>query len=164
MTHPHLSIIVAVDREGGIGRAGDLLYHISADLRRFKQLTMGHPVIMGRRTFESLPKGALPGRRNIVISRNAAYTAPGIEVAGSLGEALAMTAGAGEAFVIGGASIYAEAMPVAARIYLTEVDAAAEADTYFPPIGNEWHRTDESATETDPRSGISYRFVTLSRE
>ncbi|MBO5267808.1 MAG: dihydrofolate reductase [Muribaculaceae bacterium] len=164
MTHPDLSIIVAVDRDGGIGRAGDLLYHISADLRRFKQLTMGHPVIMGRRTFESLPKGALPGRRNIVISRNAAYTAPGIEVAGSLDEALAMTAGTGEAFVIGGASIYAESMSVAARIYLTEVDAAAEADTYFPPIGPEWHHTDESATETDPRSGISYRFVTLSRE
>ena len=81
MTHPNLSIIVAVDRQGGIGRDGDLLYHISADLRRFRQLTTGHSIIMGRRTFESLPKGALPDRRNIVISRNPAYSASGIETA-----------------------------------------------------------------------------------
>lgn len=163
MTHPNLSIIVAVDRQGGIGRDGDLLYHISADLRRFKQLTTGHPVIMGRRTFESLPNGALPGRRNIVISRNPEYTAPGIEVAGSLYEATEMISTADEAFIIGGASIYAEALPLAARIYLTEVDADTPADTYFPRLGPEWHPVEESQTDIDPRSGISYRFVTLVR-
>ncbi|MDE6333137.1 MAG: dihydrofolate reductase [Muribaculaceae bacterium] len=163
MTHPNLSIIVAVDRQGGIGRDGDLLYHISADLRRFRQLTTGHSIIMGRRTFESLPKGALPDRRNIVISRNPAYSASGIETATSLDEAIAMAGDRGEAFIIGGASIYAEALPLAARIYLTEVDADSPADTYFPPLGPEWRRTEELPYETDPRSGISYRFVTLAR-
>ncbi len=163
MIHDNLSIIVAVDRGGGIGRDGDLLYHISADLRRFKQLTMGHPIIMGRRTFESLPKGALPGRRNIVITRNPVYAAPDIEVAASLDEAMALVAGADEAFIIGGASIYAEALPAASRIYLTEVDAETEADTHFPAIGPEWRRTDESPAETDPRTGIAYRFLTLTR-
>lgn len=163
MTHPNLSIIVAVDRQGGIGRDGDLLYHISADLRRFRQLTTGHSIIMGRRTFESLPKGALPDRRNIVISRNPAYSASGIETATSLDEAIAMAGDRDEAFIIGGASIYAEALPLAARIYLTEVDADSPADTYFPPLGPEWRRTEEPPFETDPRSGISYRFVTLAR-
>lgn len=160
----NLSIIVAVDRNGGIGRGGDLLYHISADLRRFKDLTMGHPIIMGRRTFESLPKGALPGRRNIVVTSNSAYTAPGIETAGSVDEALSLVADAREAFVIGGASVYAEAMAHASRIYLTEIDASAEdADTFFPAIGPEWRRMEESAVETDARSGAGYRFVTLVR-
>jgi len=163
MTTSNISIIVAVDRNGGIGRDGDMLYHIQADLRRFKELTMGHPVIMGRRTFESLPKGALPGRRNIVITSNRSYTAPDIETAASLDEALRLVSDADEAFIIGGAGVYAEAMPHASRIYLTEIDATKDADTYFPTTGPEWRRTDESPAATDPRSGVSYRFVTLTR-
>ena len=112
-----LSVIVAVAHRNAIGRRGDLAFHISADLRRFKSLTMGKPVIMGRKTFESLPKGALPGRLNIVISRNADAVFPGAEKASSLAEAIevARQSAAQEAFIIGGGQIYAEALPLADR-------------------------------------------------
>ncbi len=100
-----ISIIVAMTPSGAIGRKGDLLYHISADLKRFKALTMGKPIIMGRKTFESLPSGPLPGRRNIVVTRRNDYPAEGIEVAGSLDEAVALAADAEEAMIIGGAEI-----------------------------------------------------------
>ncbi|WP_303037705.1 dihydrofolate reductase, partial [uncultured Duncaniella sp.] len=97
-----ITIIVAATRDMAIGNRGDLLYHISDDLKRFKSLTMGHPIIMGRKTFESFPKGALPGRRNIVVTRNISYTAPGIETASSVDDAVKMCEGAERAFIIGG--------------------------------------------------------------
>ncbi|MDE6276878.1 MAG: dihydrofolate reductase, partial [Muribaculaceae bacterium] len=107
-----ISIIVAIDRGGAIGRSGDLLYHIREDLRHFKALTVGNTVVMGRKTFESLPKGALPDRRNIVVTRNAQFSAPDIETAPSLEKALEMAAdGPGETFIIGGGKIYARALP-----------------------------------------------------
>lgn len=102
MDMPVISMIAIVARDGAIGRGGDQPFHISADFKRFKQLTLGHPVIMGRRTFEALPGGALPGRRNIVISRNPDYRAEGAETAPSIGDAIAMCDGAGEVFIIGG--------------------------------------------------------------
>ena len=162
---PHVSIIVAVDRNYAIGRGGDMLFYVGDDLRRFKALTMGHPIVMGRRTFESLPKGALPGRRNIVITRNESYTAPGAETAASLDEALRMAAaGTDEIFVIGGGSIYEAAMPMADTLYLTHIEAAADdADTYFPRPGAEWTVAEESPLATDARTGLPYRFVTLKR-
>ena len=104
-----ITIIVAATRDMAIGRGGDLLYHISDDLKRFKSLTMGWPIIMGRKTFESFPKGALPGRRNIVVTRNAGYTAPGVETASSLDEALAMCKGSENVFITGGGEIYRQA-------------------------------------------------------
>lgn len=152
-----LHIIVAIDRRGAIGRGGDLLFYIKDDLRRFKALTMGNTLVMGRRTFESLPKGALPGRRNIVVSRNAAYTAPGIEVAPSLEAALALAAdGPGDTFVIGGGQIYAQALAKADVLELTVVDAEAEApDTYFPAIPLDDYRVEKI------ERGEGYSFVTL---
>ena len=164
-----ISIIVAVTGpERAIGRRGDMIYHLRDDLRRFRLLTTGHAVIMGRKTFESLPGGALPDRRNIVISGNAAYSAPGAETAKSLDEALQMCRqqDAPEVFVIGGARVYAEAMTVADCIYLTEIMAPvpADADTFFPEIPSEtWTATQTSDVQADSRTGISHRFLMLER-
>ena len=130
-----VSIIVAVDRAGAIGNRGDQLYYIREDLRHFKELTMGHPIIMGRKTFEALPRGPLPGRRNIVVTRQADFAALGAECASSLEAALELCAGQEEVFIIGGAQVYAQALPLASDLYVTEIDATApEADTFFPPF------------------------------
>lgn len=155
-----IHIIVAIDRLGAIGSRGDMLFHLRADLRRFKALTLGHPVIMGRKTFESLPGGALPGRRNIVVSRNAAFEAPGVERASSLTQALEM-AGEGDIYIIGGAQIYAEAMPLADVLDLTVINAEGEApDTFFPTIPLDSFRV---AAIEDAGTEPSARFVTLVR-
>lgn len=158
-----VTIIAAVTRDFALGDSGELLYHISDDLRRFKELTMGHPIIMGRRTFESFPKGALPGRRNIVVTRNAGYEAPGIETAPSLEAAVAMAAGedAGkEAFVIGGGEIYRQALPMADRLELTVIDAERpEADTRFPAVDLDMDGI--TFDRVDPRTGVRYAFVTI---
>ncbi|MDE7110629.1 MAG: dihydrofolate reductase [Muribaculaceae bacterium] len=127
-----VSIIVAVDRNHAIGRAGDQLFYIKEDLRHFKELTIGHPIIMGRKTFEALPRGPLPGRRNIVVSRNTDFRADGVETAPSLEAAIAMCDGSDEVFIIGGAQIYGLALPLATDLYVTEIDAEAPADTFFP--------------------------------
>lgn len=160
-----VTIIAAVARGGAIGRKGDLLYHISADLKRFKAVTMGKPVIMGRKTFESFPNGALPGRRNIVITRRKDYTAPGIETAGSLDEALRLVDGVEEAMIIGGGEIYRQAFPLASALRLTMIDAdVADADTFMPDIDKDaWTVKEESSPCIDPRSGVTYRFVDLER-
>ena len=164
--HSTISLIAAVGRRGEIGCRGDHAFHIRADLRRFKQLTLGKPVIMGRRTFESLPKGALPERRNIVITSNVNYSAPGIETADSLEKALAMTAEAPEIMIIGGGQVYAAALPLATRIYLTEVDASLdEADTFFPGIDrSRWSVAIQSDRFTDEATGLPYRFTDLVRQ
>ena len=149
-----LHLIVAIDRDGAIGRKGDLLYHISADLKQFKARTMGNTIIMGRRTFESLPKGALPGRRNIVVTRNKAYSAPGAEVAHSLPEALALAATnpMGEPYIIGGAEIYRQALPLADVLHLTLIDASTpDADTFFPDFDPDFYElTDEQFISREP--------------
>ncbi len=161
---PLISIIVATARGGAIGRRGDLLFHISDDLRRFKAITMGHPIIMGRKTFESFPKGALPGRRNIVITRQSDYSAPGIETASSLDDAIAMVGDVDELFIIGGGEIYRQAIDRTHRIYLTEIDAeVADADTFFPEISDDFTAIDSGEWTTDPRSCVSYRFTTIER-
>lgn len=160
-----LSIIVAIDRLGAIGRKGQLLFHISDDLRRFKAITMGHPIIMGRKTFESFPKGALPGRRNIVVTRSAEYSASGIETASSVEAAIDMVEDVDEAFVIGGGEIYRQTIARADRLYLTIVETeTTDADTFFPNFSpNDWEITEASQPATDPKSGLTYRFVTLQR-
>ena len=127
-----INIIAAVARNRAIGYNGDMVYFIKEDLRRFRQLTTGHTVIMGRRTFHSLPKGALPNRRNIVLSRTETNF-PGCNVYTSLSEALKHIADYEEAFIIGGASLYKEGLAVANRLYLTEIDAVPpHADVFFP--------------------------------
>lgn len=157
---------MAVARDGAIGRGGDMPFHISADLRRFKALTMGHPLVMGRKTFESLPGGALPERRNIVITRNAAWTAPGAERAASLDEALALCGADDDVMIIGGGEIYRQAMPLCDRLLLTEIDAEVpDADTYFPDVdASEWTQTGAGEPAVDPRSGATYRFRDLERK
>lgn len=153
-----VSIIVAATENDAIGRGGAMLYHLPGDLRRFKRLTMGHPIIMGRRTFESLPKGALPGRRNIVVTSSADFNAPGTEVARSLVEAVEMASDADVAYIIGGGQVYREAFAFADEIELTRIHAtAADADTFIPAIDpavwREAELTDEpeaQAPDTEP--------------
>lgn len=158
---PTVSMIAAVCTNGAIGRNGQLLFHISEDLRRFKQLTMGHPIIMGRKTFESFPKGPLPGRRNIVISRQADYAPAGAEVYPSPEAALAACADAPEVFIIGGEQIYRAFLPLADTLILTEIDAApSDADAYFPTLPAYFTLT--SSVPGQP-STPSYRFLTYTR-
>lgn len=160
------TIIAAVASDRGIGRDGGLAYHISADLKRFKALTTGHTVIMGSKTFGSLPKGALPNRRNIVVTRSGAVF-PGADTAGSVEEAIrmAMTAGETDAFIIGGAQIYIQSLPLADRLELTMIDAPAPgADVFFPEIDpGQWIITGESEGMYDGKSQVPYRFLSLER-
>lgn len=160
-----LSIICALDERRAIGNKGGLLYRLSADLRRFKRLTTGHTVLMGRKTFESLPKGALPDRRNVVISRRAGYTAPGIEVFSSFEDALASCAADEEVIVIGGESVYAAALPLASRLFLTHVHAsAAEADAFFPPFdAAHWRLAAEERHEADEKNVAPFTFADYER-
>ncbi len=135
MTPPRVALIAAVGANGVLGRDNALIWRLRGDLAHFKRTTLGHPVLMGRKTWESLGR-ALPGRRNLVISRDPGYAAPGAEVCASLAEALLRCAGAAEVFVIGGAQLYRAALPLAQRLWLTEVHASADGDAYFP----QWER------------------------
>lgn len=159
-----VNMIVAAGRDGAIGRGGDLIWHIREDLRRFKSLTMGHPVIMGRKTWESLPKRPLPGRRNIVVSRNVEFAAEGAEVMTSPEEALAKCQGESP-FIMGGAQIYEAFIPHVTRIHLTEIDDTcqdADAHILFPLPENEWEATETTESAVTP-DGVSYRYVTYRR-
>jgi len=152
-------IIVAAARNGTIGANGQLPWHIPADLRRFKALTMGKAMVMGRKTFDSLP-GLLPGRRHIVLTRDSGWSAEGAETAASLEAALALAGE--EAAVIGGAEIIAQALPVVDRIELTEIDADVPGDTFLPPLGPGWRETfRESHEPSGEKPGFA--FVTLAR-
>lgn len=157
-----LILIAAVAEHGAIGRDGDLAFHPRAELRHFKELTMGSPVIMGRKTFQSLPKGALPGRRNIVITRDASFTAPDIETVPSIDAALALVGDAPQAFIIGGGSIYAATIDRADALEITHIDAECpDADTFFPTIDPErWRLATSTPAETDPNTGVNYTFAT----
>ncbi|RME64083.1 MAG: dihydrofolate reductase [Alphaproteobacteria bacterium] len=138
-------MVAARARGGVIGHEGGLPWHLPEDLRHFKALTLGKPVVMGRKTHQSIGR-PLPGRDNIVISRNRAFAAPGCQVARSLGEALAAAGPVPEIMIIGGAQIYALALPLAGRLYLTDIDIDIAGDAHFPPIDEDiWHevkRTD----------------------
>jgi len=154
-----LTLIAAVARNGVIGVDNRLPWHLPADLQHFKALTLGNTVIMGRKTWESLPAKfrPLPGRRNVVVTRDGSYRAEGAVVALSLPAAIE-AAETGEAFVIGGAELYAAALPLADRLELTEIDAAFEGDTHFPAIDP--HRWRETARETHrAEAGFDYAFV-----
>ena len=131
---PNISIIVAIAENRAIGKDNKLLWHISGDLKRFKQLTTGHTLIMGRNTFLSLPNGALPRRRHIVISDFEGESFDACEMASSIDEAIAMAGSSDECFVIGGGMVYAQFLPMAGKLYLTRVHHSFEADTFFPEI------------------------------
>ena len=157
-------LLVAVASNGVIGGDNKLLWHLPEDMKRFKALTTGHPVIMGRKTWESLPEKfrPLPNRRNIVLSRNIAYLAPGAEVFDSLDEAIAACADAAKIYVIGGAEIYAQALQSASCLEMTELQQAFEGDAYFPPFDMDaWQETSRSSHQHE---GIAFDFVTYERK
>ena len=153
-----IAIVAALSRNRVIGRDGDLPWHLPGDLRHFKELTGGGTVVMGRKTYESIPPRfrPLPGRRNIVLTRNG-FDAPGAEVHHDLDDALQA---APDCFVIGGGTLYAQALPRADRLYLTEVDAELDGDTFFPDIAG-WQATEEG--EPMEENGLRYRFRTYER-
>ena len=161
-----LSIIAAVARNRGIGYKNRLLYHISADLKRFKALTTGHTIIMGRRTYKSLPKGALPNRRNIVLTRQKGISFPGCEVFSSLEDALAHCDAEEQVFIIGGASLYKEALPYADKLLLTLIDAVPErADVFFPDfIEENWTVEHSESHHPDEKNAVPYTFVDYVRK
>lgn len=156
-----VTAIVAIAHNNAIGRAGTLPWRLPEDMAHFKAFTMGHPVIMGRKTWESLPKRPLPGRRNIVISRSPLYEAEGAEVFPSVEDAIAACPAADTPVVIGGAQIYATAFPFCSKIVVTEIDTdIPDADTFFPSIDPMiWSRKEDSEALTS-KTGLRYRFVT----
>jgi dihydrofolate reductase len=156
-----VTLVVARAENGVIGRNGTLPWHLPADLRRFKAITMGTPMVMGRRTFESLP-GRLPGRRHIVLTRDRTWAAEGAEVVGDLAEALA-AAGEPRVSVIGGSDIFRLFLPVADRIELTEVHAAPEGDTFMPPFDPAQWREVARETHRAEDGHPAFSFVTLAR-
>ena len=160
-----ISIIAAVARNLAIGYQNKLLYWLPNDLKRFKALTTGHTIIMGRRTFESLPKGALPNRRNVVLTRSQA-TFPGSETFPSLQAALASCTPDEDVYIIGGASVYSEALPLADRLCLTEIDdTPAQADAFFPQFStDEWVVADREKHDIDEKHQYRYSFTDYVRK
>ncbi len=160
-----ISIIAAVARNLAIGYQNKLLYWLPNDLKRFKALTTGHTIIMGRRTFESLPKGALPNRRNVVLTRSQ-VTFPGAETFPSLQAALASCTPEEDIYIIGGASVYNEALPMADRLCLTEIDdTPAQADAFFPLFSKaEWVVAEKEEYDVDEKHAHPYCFVNYVRQ
>ena len=158
-----LSLIVAAGERNEIGKDGRMPWHLPADLKHFQEITLGKPIIMGRRTHESIGK-ALPGRRNIVVTRNIDYTAEGCDVAHSLQEALVLAGDSGEVMVIGGAALYRDALPLAQRIYLTRVAGKFDADTFFPAIEiAAWQEQERVHRPADERNAYACDFIVLDR-
>ena len=159
-----INIIAAVAKDRAIGFQNKLIYWLPNDLKRFKSLTTGHTIIMGRNTFLSLPKGALPNRRNIVLSRTVTDF-PGCDVYPSLEEALAHCAKDEEVYIIGGASVYTQALSMADRLSLTEVDdTPKEADTFFPEYKADWREVAREDHDIDERHAQRYAFVDYVRK
>jgi dihydrofolate reductase len=158
-----LSLIVAVSRNNVIGSEGGLPWHLPDDLRHFKRLTTGKPVIMGRRTFESIGR-PLPDRRNIVMTRQTDYPAKGCEVVSSVDEALELVRGTEEVMIIGGGQVYRDFLPHADRIYLTRVQADVEGDTHFPEIdGAGWQLVKSEHHAADDRHAYEFDLLVLER-
>lgn len=164
MIHKNISIIVAIAQNFAIGKNNDLLFHLPNDLKRFKEITTGHPVIMGRNTLLSLPKGALPNRRNIVITDNPDEKFDRCEMVLSIEEAVEAVRSETEAFIIGGGMIYRQFYPVAGKLYLTLVHQDFDADVYFPEINySEWkefYREDLF----DEKNNFNYSYLNLERK
>ncbi|MDE2258937.1 MAG: type 3 dihydrofolate reductase [Betaproteobacteria bacterium] len=163
MIQPRLSIIVAMTLNRVIGANNTMPWHLPADLAFFKATTLGHPVIMGRKTYESIGR-PLPGRRNIVVTRDPTFRAPGCEVAHSVEESLFHGKEDPEIFVIGGAGLYCSVLPATQRIYLTEIQAEIHGDTYFPEIeSSEWQEVSRMEKPRDPGNAYDLTFITLDR-
>jgi dihydrofolate reductase len=159
-----ISLIVAMAENRVIGRGNQMPWHLPADLRHFKNVTLGKPVIMGRKTYESIGR-PLPGRRNVVITRNTAWQAEGVECADSLDAALALVDTHAEVMIIGGGQLYREALPLAHRLYLTHIQLSVmDADTWFPDYSSfQWALLSDEQHEPDEKNPYYYRFETLDR-
>lgn len=158
-----ISLIAAMAANRVIGRNNGLPWHLSADLRRFKEITMGKAILMGRKTHESIGR-PLPGRTNIVLTRDRGYTATGCIVVASPEQAIAAIGGKEELIVIGGASLYERFLPLADRLYVTLIDASFEGDTFFPPwAGEEWNEIERIDITDDASVRFAYHFIVLER-
>lgn len=159
-----ISLIVAMANHSVIGKNNQLPWHLSEDLRYFKSITMGHPIIMGRKTFESIGK-ALPGRQNIVVSTNPTYTAPDCLVVNSLNDALEVAEVTDELFVIGGAKLFETALPIAEKLYVTKIYADIEGDTFFPEIApSQWQEVSCERYRQEQPQGLAYAFLQFVRK
>ena len=161
-----VTLIAAVGKNREIGKRNALIWRLPGDLPFFKATTMGHPVVMGRKTFESFPKGALPGRQNIVITRNRDYAPKGVTVAHSIDEALAAATMPGDVFIIGGEEIYRASFPLVNTIYLTVIDHKfRDVDAHFPRIDmRSWTITAQEEHPADDRNPYPFTFMTLQRK
>ena len=158
---PRLTLVVAIDAQRGIGVNNTLPWRLPEDLAHFKRVTTGHPIIMGRKTFDSIGR-PLPNRRNIVVTRNARWRHDGVDAVTSLADAIAL-AGAGETCIIGGAQIFAESMHIADQMIVTEIDHSFDCDTFFPPLApEEWRETARERHHSDANN-FDYAFVTYTR-
>lgn len=162
-----VSLIAAIGRNNELGKKNALLFSLPADMKHFREITTGHVVIMGRKTYESIGN-PLPNRRNIVVTRNTDYTQGGIEIAHSLEDALALVQDdpdwGKEVFIIGGGELYKEAIEIADKLYITRVDAEdIEADTFFPEFGADWTETSRELHEADEKNLHAYAFLTYEK-
>ena len=161
-----ISLIVAMNTQGGIGLDGGLPWHLSSDLKRFKKITMGHHLVMGRKTYESIGR-PLPGREMIILTRQENFQIEGCQTTQTMAAALdiARNNGDNEVFIIGGGEVFRQALPVADRIYLTEVQAKTKADTYFPPLNyDEWNQIESTLVTGESREDFDYIFKILERK
>lgn len=159
-----ISIIVALSENNVVGVNNQLPWKLSADLKRVKGLTMGHHIIMGRKTYESIGR-PLPGRVNVVISRNPDFQAAGCTRAGSLSEALTISKSDSEVFIFGGGEVFREALPMVSRIYMTKVHHRLDGDTHFPQLNpHEWEEIERAEFKADEKNEYNYSFITLERK
>lgn len=159
-----ITIIVAIDKNGGIGYRNNLLAHLPGDLRRFKKITMGHCLIMGKKTWESLPKKPLPGRKNIVLTDNELDCFECAETVRSIDEALQLCESGREVFIIGGGSVYRQFMPLADRLLVTHIHEEFPADTFFPEIKpDKWYISDQEDYLPDSQDDLSFTYTSYLR-
>ena len=159
-----ISIIVAIAENLAIGKDNQLLWYIPADLKRFKAITTGHTIVMGRRTFESLPKGPLPNRRNLVITRSG-VAIPGCVMADSIEDAMLKMDALNENFVIGGGEVYEQFMPLADKLYLTLIHKEFDADTFYPDIDfDEWVEVEREDIQAEETLGFNYSYITYHKK
>jgi len=165
ITNKNISIIVAIADNNAIGKGNELLVNLPDDLKRFKQITTGHAVIMGRRTFLSLPKGALPNRRNIVISDVPGEAFASCEMVSSIEEALTLCDEKEESFIIGGGMVYKQFLPHARKLYITRLHKEFDGDTFFPEINfDEWDETGRTKFPADEKNPVAYSYIIYQRK
>ncbi len=161
---PTISLVVAAADNNIIGHRGTMPWHVSGDLKNFKAITTGKPIVMGRKTFESIGR-PLPGRQNIVVTRNADWTAQGVDVAATLDDAVAQAGDVAEIMIIGGGEIYAQALPMASRVYFTRIHASPEGDTTFPALSDQdWVQSDAKPLPQGPKDTAKATFQLFDRK